>query len=111
MNTLKLKIINYDEQTHSLFVSFASDTTQFQDPEKYSPIAFQPSTMWPGVTSQAEIMRLIAQIGLGEVARQEAHEKFLADTTQLNIFKSLIGHSYTFAASDIIETTSNEVVL
>ena len=50
MNTLKMKITGYDEESNSLLVAFASDDTASQNPESYPSLAYQPLTMWPDVT-------------------------------------------------------------
>jgi hypothetical protein len=70
MNTLKMKIVGYDETNHSLLVAFASDTTASQNPADYSALAYQPISMWPDVTDAAEITRRIAVAGIHQAQQQ-----------------------------------------
>jgi hypothetical protein len=111
MNTVHMKIVGYDDLSHSLLVCFASDTTKFQDPEKYPPIAFQPSIIWPDVTDAEEIKKLIAQAGVAEAKRQETQEKFIENLDQLNAIKSMVGQESSYPSSSLFVSNqfSNEV--
>ena len=113
MNTVHMKIVGYDDLSHSLLVCFASDITKHQDPEKYPPIAFQPSLLWPDVTDPEEIKKLISQAGVAEAQRQAAHEKLLDDAAKLSAMKSMVGqaNSYPVSALTNVATFANEVTL
>lgn len=113
MNTVHMKIVGYDDLSHSLLVCFASDTTKFQDPEKYPPIAFQPSIMWPDVTDPEEIKKLISQAGVAEAQRQEMQEKLVDDTAKLSAIKAIVGQSNSYQIDSFVNITTfvNEVSL
>jgi hypothetical protein len=106
-----MKIVGYDDLSHSLLVCFASDTTKFQDPEKYPPIAFQPTLMWPDVTDAEEIKKLISQAGVAEAQRQAMQEKFIDDAEKLSAIKAMVGQSNSYQVEALVNTTSfaNEV--
>jgi hypothetical protein len=97
-----MKIHAFEEQSHSLLVSFASDTTKHQDPDKYPSYAFQPLNMWPDVTDPAELRKRIAVAGLYHAEQQEREEKFIADPTQVQAYRSMIGQGSSYLVTDLI---------
>jgi hypothetical protein len=107
MNSVNVKIVGYDELSHSLLVSFASDVTASQDPAAYPAAAFQPLNMWPDITDVEEIKKRIAIAGMHHAERQKSKEDFLADPIKVEELKALVGQSFTYQVSDlaITETT------
>lgn len=103
MQTLKMKIQGFDEQSNSLLVSFASDTTQSQNPDDYPAYAYQPVDMWPDITDPLEIKKRIAISGVYHAEQQERHEKFVADTSKLQQYMSMIGQEDSYLLSDLIQ--------
>jgi acyl carrier protein phosphodiesterase len=101
MNKVKIKITGYDEASHSLLVSFASDTTKSQDPASYPSYAFQPLTMWPDVTDVNELKRRLAVSGMHHAQMQEAKEKFMADPSRVAALKALVGQAHEFSVNDL----------
>ena len=101
MDKVKIKITGYDEASHSLMVSFASDTTQSQDPANYPSYAFQPLTMWPDVTDANEIKRRVAMAGIHHAQMQEAKEKFVADAQRVAALKSMVGQTHEFTVNEL----------
>ncbi len=101
MNSIKFKIKGYDEASGSLLISFASDTTASTDPEQYPAYAFQPTTMWPDITSIDDLKKRIAMAGMYQAQTQEAKEKLAADPQQVAKFKELVGQVHEFAVSDL----------
>jgi hypothetical protein len=111
MNKIKFKINGYDEDSHSLIVSFASDETQSQDPASYQSVAYQPMTMWPDVTDLNEIKKRIAQAGIYLANQQKIKEQFVADTAKVEAYKAMVGEVIEFNVADITTpvTYGNEV--
>lgn len=101
MNKVKMKITGYDEISHSLLVSFASDTTKSQNPADYPTYAFQPLTMWPDVTDAQEIKKRIAMAGMHHAQMQEAKEKFMADPQRVAALKGLVGQDSEFTVTEL----------
>lgn len=113
MNKVKMKITGYDEESHSLLVSFASDTTASQDPAIYPSYAFQPLTMWPDVTDIEELKKRIAVAGMYSAESQAAMEKFAADTERVAAMKALVGQTSEFTVAELLappSTTPIQVV-
>jgi hypothetical protein len=106
MNSVKFKIKSYDEDTNSLVVSFASDTTASQDPEAYTAYAFQPLNMWPDLTDISEIKKQLAKAGMYHAQLQEAKEKFVADPVRIAAFKALVGQTHEFTVAELINNST-----
>ena len=108
MNTLYMKIHAFEEQSHSLLVSFASDTTKHQDPDKYPSYAFQPLNMWPDVTDPTEIKSRIAVAGLYHAEQQEREEKFVADPAKLQSYKDMVGQENSYPVNELLLPPGHE---
>ena len=102
-----MKIRGFEEQTNSLLVSFASDTTKSSDPESYPQHAFQPMKMWPDVTDPTEILKRIAISGVYNAEQQTIEEKFVADQTKVDAYKAMVGKNEEYLVSDLIAPPPN----
>jgi hypothetical protein len=102
MNTLKMKITGYDEESNSLLVAFASDDTAFQNPESYPSLAYQPLTMWPDVTDIDTLKKNIAVSGMWQVEQQAKKEAFIANPAKIAEYKALVGQEIEYNISDLI---------
>ena len=102
MNFVKMKIMGYDDESHSVLVAFASDTTKSQDPTVYPVYAFQPLMMWPDVTDIEEIKKRMAVAGLYHTEQQRAKEEFLADDARVSALKGLVGYTATYQAEELL---------
>jgi hypothetical protein len=100
-----MKIKGYDEESHSLLVSFASDTTNSQDPDQYPSLSYQPYTMFPDVTDPTEIPKLIATAGVWQARQQKIKESFTANPEIENAYKNLVGQTLTFNVADLFPST------
>jgi hypothetical protein len=109
LKTLKLKITGYDEQTNSLLVSFASDSTKSQNPEDYPSYAYQPMIMWPDVTDPQEVIRRIAASGLYHAEQQALTESFIEDEDRINSLKSLVSQSAQYAIDDLMPSQISSI--
>lgn len=101
MNSIKFKVKGYDEASNSLLISFASDETASTDPEAYPAYAFQPTTMWPDVTSMDELKKRIAVAGVHQTKLQVAKERLAADPQQTDKFKALVGQTLEFSVAEL----------
>lgn len=118
MNMLYMKIKSFDEQSNSLIVSFASDTTKSQNPDDYPAYAYQPINMWPDITDPLEIKKRIAMAGVYHAEQQEREESFIADASKVQEYLGMVGQQTTYAVSDLLppveatdQPTSNVVVV
>lgn len=102
MNKLYMKIHDFEEQSCSLLISFASDTTKSSNPEDYPRYAFQPINMWPDISDPAEIVKRIAMAGVYHAEQQEREENFTADPSKIEVYRSMVGSATEFNMDDLI---------
>ena len=107
-----MKIVGFDENSKALLVSFASDTTRSQDPTTYEAFAYQPMNMWPDVTDVTKIPQLIATAGMYQAQVQANNEALANNTTLINEYKAMVGQSYSFPISVLVQpsNTSNDTI-
>lgn len=110
MNTIYMKIHSFDEASYSLIVSFASDTTQSQNPADYPSYAFQPLNMWPDVTDPNEIKKRIAVAGIYHAEQQEREERFVADPTKVAEYSAMVGQQDSYLISTLVPPAGDAVV-
>jgi hypothetical protein len=106
-----MKIVGYEEESHSLIVSFASDETASSDPASYPSYAYQPMSMWPDITDPHELIKRIGQSGMHMADQQRIKEQFVANEALINNLKSFVGQEISYAIADLTnaETYTNEV--
>lgn len=111
MQTLKMKIVGYEDESHSLIVSFASDETASQDPSTYPSYAYQPMSMWPDITDAEELIKRIGHAGIHMAEQQKIKEQFVANETLINGLKSFVGQELSYSINDLTsqEEYTNEV--
>lgn len=105
MNTLYMKIHAFDEQTNSLIVSFASDTTNSQNPNDYPSYAYQPLHMWPDIADPAEIKKRIAVAGMYHAEQQEREEKFVTDPIKIAEYRAMVSAEDSFSIEELTTPT------
>ena len=110
MNTIYMKIHSFDEASYSLIVSFASDTTQSQNPADYPSYAFQPMNMWPDVSDPVEIKKRIAVAGIYHAEQQEREEKFVADPAKVAEYNTMVGQIDSYTINTLVPPASDAVV-
>jgi hypothetical protein len=111
MQTLKMKIVGYEEESHSLIVSFASDETASQDPSAYPSYAYQPMSMWPDITDPEELIKRIGHAGIHMAEQQKIKESFVQNQQLIDNLKSFVGQEKTYdvtALLELNESYSNE---
>jgi hypothetical protein len=97
-----MKIHSFEEQSNSLIVSFASDTTISQNPDDYPSYAYQPVNMWPDISDPAEIKKRIAIAGVYLVEQQERQEKFVVDTNKIQEYRDMVGQVNSYSATELV---------
>ena len=102
MKNIKMKIVNYDKESHSLLVSFASDETRSSNPEDYPPIAFQTSEMWPDIHDMEELKMKIAEVGMSVVKQQIARENISGNPVKQIELQKLVGMEFEYSESDFV---------
>ena len=110
MQKIYMKINGYEEASFSLLISFASDTTKYQDPDKYPSYAYQPMNMWPDVTNPTELLRRLAVSGIYQTELQAREESFVENTEAVESYKALVGQTTEYDVSDLVVETHNSVI-
>jgi chromosome condensin MukBEF complex kleisin-like MukF subunit len=104
MNKIKYKIHSFDEDTNSVVVSFSSDETATNNPDDYTPFAFQPIQMYPDITDMEELKKRIAQQGIGLAEEAKRAEDANNNTTMINNWKALVGQTFEYNTSDVLDS-------
>ena len=110
MNTLKMKITGWDEDSKSLIVRFASDETANTNPSAYYDLAFQPHTMFPEANTAVEVKTALAKAGISVAEEIKTNEDLINNTEKNNMYASLVSNDIlSFNYTDLIEDTDGEV--
>lgn len=107
MNKIKYKIHKYDEDTNSIIVSFSSDETATNNPDDYESFAFQPIAEYPDITDIEELKKKIAQQGMSLAEMHKKHEDASSNTTMQNKWKALVGQTFEYNVSDVIDSAND----
>lgn len=110
MNTLKMKITGWDEDSKSILVRYASDETANTNPEAYYDLAFQPHTMFPEANTATEIKTALAKAGVSIAREIKTNEDLAADTDKLNMLRGLVSSSVlTYDVNELTADTDGSV--
>jgi hypothetical protein len=101
MNKLKMKIIDWEPQSLSLIVKFTSDVNSFEVDDA-RPLAFQPLTMFPGVTDIDEVLKRIAVSGIGICENEAIRENALKNASKLENFANLKDQTFEYDVSYLV---------
>lgn len=102
MNTIKVKIVDWEEDGQSLICKFASDETSSSNPDDYNPIAFQPKAMWPHATTSAQVMEEVARAGISICEDIKTCEDLANNPSELSMYSGLSGQEQTFNVTDLV---------
>lgn len=109
MNTIKFKIKEYDEQSHSIIVSFSSDETATNNPDDYVAVAMQPLSDYPDITDMEVLKKKIAESGIALAELQKLEENAKANVEMQNKWKALVGQEIEYNVSDILSAQESEI--
>lgn len=101
MHTIKVKIVDFDENSQSLIACFSSDETASNNPEDYMKLAYQPATMFPSANTDEEIRKELAKMGMSVAADSKVQEELKLNTARVAQYKSLVGTEQEFNVSDL----------
>ena len=110
MNTIKMKIVGFEQNSGSVLVAFASDETISPDPADYQAVAIQIDS----ADDIETIKRKLAATGLQTVYAQVRKEKTVVNHDRLGEIVALIGQEISYPVSDFeapAEDYRNEVQL
>ena len=103
MKKLKMKISGYDSNTMSVLVSFSSDETLHDDPEKYEAVSYQPFSMWPDIDDVEELKKRIAISGIYHAESIFRNEKIFEDETKISKLKEFVGETTEYDVDELLK--------
>ncbi len=110
MNTLKMKITGWDEDSKSLLVRYASDETANTNPNAYGTLAFQPHLMFPEANTSVEVRTALAKAGVSVAQEIKTNEDLNNNTEKNNMYASLVSTDIlSFNYTELIEDVDGEV--
>jgi len=110
MNTLKMKITGWDEDSKSILVRYASDETANTNPSAYYDIAIQPNLMFPEANTAVEVKTALAKAGVSVAQEIKINEDLKNNTEKKNMYASLVSTDIlSFNYTELIEDTDGEV--
>jgi hypothetical protein len=110
MNTLKMKITGWDEDSKSILVRYASDETANTNPSAYYDLAFQPHLMFPEANTAVEVKTALAKAGVSVAQEIKINEDLKSNTEKKNMYASLVSTDIlSFNYTELIEDTDGEV--
>lgn len=101
MSKIYMKCKNYDANTNSILVAFASDKTKSQDPEVYGYLNYQPYSMFPDVIEESELKEKLIQLGIAitnEIVRQD---QISNDENYQSMMNNINNKSFVYDIPDV----------
>lgn len=95
MNKLKMKIVDWDQQSMSLIIKFSSDVNSFEVDDAVA-LAYQPLNMFPGITDTDELLKRLAVSGIDLCEREVRRENALKNVSTLITFENLKGQEFEY---------------
>jgi hypothetical protein len=106
MATIKMKIMNYEESSGSLIVTFASEGSE-KSIDEYRPCAYQP-TMFD-TQDPEKVIENIARAGIFVTQQQEKEEAFRKNKELNEQYKQYIGKEFTFDVDELLSTANQKI--
>jgi hypothetical protein len=104
--TITLKIHNYDPESESLIVSFASDKTNF-GPDEYTRFAYQP-TVYQDPYNVNFVLKHIAHSGIEITEDIVKKEQYKENKQITEKYKELVGKQFTFSVKELYNFIHNQ---
>lgn len=104
METIKIKVKQFDTNTNSLIISVASNETQSNDPNDYDGFCYQPLTMWPDEANTQNLLRNLAYANLYVAKQQKQQESISESDPRIEWMKTIEGETFEFNVEDLINS-------
>mgnify|MGYP000066981052 CR=1 FL=1 len=98
---VKMKIVDYDVESESLIVCFASDCSK-KHIDEYQTLAYQP-TMFDNPEDTEDVLKQIAKVGLSVAEQQDKEDNFRENKFLETKYKEFIGKELEYDAEELIE--------
>lgn len=107
MSKIKMKIVDYDIESNSIVVAFASD--QSKNPiDCYATCAYQP-TMFDNPNDPEKVFEEIARAGISIAAQQDKEDTFKADKILERQYKQFVGKEIEYDVDTLLENANQEI--
>jgi hypothetical protein len=107
MSKIKMKIVDYDVNSNSIIVAFASENAK-KPIESYPQCAYQP-TMFNDPGNPEKIFEEIARAGIHVSQQQDKEDNFKAEQVLENKYKQYIGKILEFDTDTLIENADQSI--
>ena len=107
MNKIKIKVVDYDTESDSILVAFASDTCK-KSIDEYQCYAYQP-TMFDEPNNPEKVLEEIARSGISVIQDQIKSDLFKEEEVLDKHYSALVGKEFEYDVDTLIETINQEV--
>jgi hypothetical protein len=101
MNSVKMKVVGWDEENLTLIVKFAADDSASSIDEVTS-LAYQPLTMFPGVDNTESLIKKLAVSGIGICNMQKIKDQAKQNTAKIEEMKNLVGQTFEYTVEELL---------
>jgi hypothetical protein len=106
MQSLKMKIVEFNPLNGILSIKFASDNAE-KKIEEYPSHQFNVVEMHENVKLD-EILKALAQNGWNIAFQQEAAEEIVRNNVKINIYKNLVGNEFSYTQQELFSQEASE---
>ena len=96
-----MKIISWDEKNLNLVVKFVSDDSSLNIDDT-TALAYQPITMFPGVSDTQELIKKMAVSGISICEVQNLQQQAKQDQAKINEIKNLVGQTFEYTVEELL---------
>lgn len=107
MKKIKMKVVEYDIESNSLIVAFASDVAK-KDIDEYPCSAYQP-TMFENPNNPEQILIEIAKTGVYIAEQQDLEDNFKADKSLEEKYSQYVGQTFEYDVEYLVENSNQTV--
>jgi len=100
MKKLKMKIVDYDAESNSVIVAFASENSK--NPIDYYPTCAYQSTMFDNPSDTEAVFEEIARAGVAIAMQQDKEDNFKADKILEKNYKPFVGKEFEYDIENLI---------
>ena len=100
MSKIKMKVLEYDLETNSIIVAFASPNAK-KAIEEYEHCAYQP-TMFDNPDDPASVLEEIARAGIFVTQQQDKEDDFTENKVLETKYAQYVGKEFTYDVSTLL---------
>jgi hypothetical protein len=102
MNSVKMKVVGWDEETLSLIIKFAADDSS-SNIDDVNALAYQPFSMFPDSSNNTEtLVKKIAVSGISICNMQKIIDQAKQNTAKIEEMKNLVGQTFEYSVEELL---------